>query len=653
MFNQTKKNGDMTNASAPRKPLRLWPGVFAAVLCLVRYVGPIVAPNALLFSLLCGAVGALVIVLWWLFFSRAHWLERVGAIVLMIVALFATPRFLHESVAKGNMGFQFYLYAIPFVSLAFAVWAVASRHLSDGIRRATMVATLLLAYGAWTLVQSKGITGEGTAEFAWRWAETPEERLLALADHKPFDSAQSKPAALPTAQVAEQVPDTTRTSDKPIDAAVGKPAVLASTPTTSKTSKERLVAKTSAPLDSTRGGSATLMTAPAATKAEAEWPGFRGRERDGIIRGVRINTDWKASPPVELWRRPVGPGVSSFAVRGDLFYTHEQRGDDEVVACYSLTTGEPVWMHRDTVRFWDSHVGAGPRATPALSNGRVYTFGATGILNALDAQNGAVVWSRNVASDTEAKLPMWGFVSSPLVVDDIVIVQARALRAYDLATGEPRWTAPAGGGSYSSPHLLTINGISQVLLQSHDGTISVAPTDGTLLWENPWPGVGIVQPAMTDEGDLLVSMIDASASPIGIRRLAVAHGSGGWTVEERWTSNGLKPSFSSFVIHQSHAFGFDGSILACIDVADGKRKWKGGRYGQGQLVLLPEQDLLLVLSEQGELALVNAASDKFTELARFPAIKGKTWNHPVLIGDVLLVRNGQEMAAFRLPVARI
>jgi hypothetical protein len=131
---------------------------------------------------------------------------------------------------------------------------------------------------------------------------------------------------------------------------------------------------------------------------------------------------------------------------------------------------------------------------------------------------------------------------------------------------------------------------------------------------------------------------------MGIRRLAVAHGPGAWTAEARWTSNGLKPYFNGFVVHKGHAFGFDGNILACIDLEDGKRKWKGGRYGNGQLVLLPDQDLLLVISEDGELALVRATPDQFSEVARFPALDAKTWNHPVLVGDVLLVRNGQEMA---------
>ncbi len=573
---------EQTDEPNPQKLLRLWPGVVAVVLqWLAFYVVPIVAPGqvAAYVAPLGVLFGGLAVVVWWAFFSRAPRSERWGAIVLMIVAFMATTRVLHESIATSMMGIMFPVYAIPVLSLAFVVGAVGTRHLSDGPRRATMVATILVACGGWTLLRSHGITGDGSADFAWRWSETPEERLLAQPDD-----------------------------------------VLTAVPST-----------------------------PAAVETEAAWPGFRGPDRDGIIRGVRIETDWSRSPPVELWRRPIGPGWSSLAVSGDLLYTQEQRGDDEVVACYKVTTGEPVWRHRDAARFWEAIGGAGPRGTPTLSDGRVYTFGATGILNVLDAADGAVVWSRNAAADADVKVPYWGFASSPLVVDDVVVVAVEGvLVAYDRATGDRRWFGPAGGAGYSSPHLMTIHGVPQILLVTQSGAASLSPADGKLLWEHPWPGgTRIVQPALIAGGDILISRGDTS----GMRRIAVAHGSGGWSIEERWTSIRLKPYFSDFVVHAGHAFGFDGSILACIDVKDGKRKWKGGRYGSGQLVLLADQDLLLVLSEEGELALVAAAPDQFKELARFPAIEGKTWNHPVAAGDVLLVRNGQEMAAFRLSLA--
>ena len=571
-----------TDEAIPRKPLRLWPGVVAVVLqWLVRFVVPIVFPDAGIFGVLGGLVGGLAVVLWWVVFSRASWFERLGAIVLMFVALFGTSCVVHESIATGMMGMLLVIYAVPVLSLALVAWAVASRRLSDGLRRALMVGSILLACGVFTLLRTGGIAGNGGSDFKWRWVQSPEERLLARANDEP----------------------------------------------------------------------ATRPPVAAAAKEGAEWPGFRGPDRDGIVRGVRIKTNWSQSPPVQMWRRPVGPGWSSFAVRGDLLYTQEQRGDDEVVACYKMTTGELEWRHRDAVRFWESNGGAGPRATPTLSNGRVYTFGATGVLNALDAGDGAVMWSRNVGSDSDTKVPGWGFASSPLVVDDVVIVAAAGkLVAYDIATGKPRWLGPDHGGSYSSPHRLTIDGVTQILLLNAAGATSVAPTNGTLLWEHAWRGATIVQPALIANGDILIST-GGAAGGIGTRRIAVALGPGGWTVGERWTSVGLKPYFNDLVVHKGHAFGFDGSILACIALEDGKRKWKDGRYGNGQLVLLPDQDLLLVLSEKGELALVGATPDQFRELARFPAITGKTWNHPVLVGDVLLVRNGEEMAAFRLSLA--
>ena len=616
--------------NSARKPLRLWPGVVIVILqWLVRFAVPAVVPEAALFGLLGELVGGLAIVLWWLFLSRAPWSERLGAVGLMIVVLFATKRIVDVSIATGAQGMLFPILAIPILSLALVAWAVATRRLPDGPRRVSMVATILLACGVLTLVRTGGFTaGSFHNDLHWRWAKTPEERLMA--------KSGNEPGALPPVRAAAETPE-----KRPVAQSGNEPAALPPVPAAAKTPEKRLVAKSG-------NEPAALPPAPAEAETGPIWPGFRGPHRDDVIPGVRIKTDWTASPPVALWRRPVGPGWSSFAVRGGLIYTQEQRGPDEVVACYKLTSGEPVWAHRDTSRFWESNGGAGPRATPTLSNGRVYTFGATGILNVLNARDGAVVWSHNAASDTGMKSPQWGFASSPLVVGDVLIVGvAGQLAAYDRATGARRWVGPAHGVSYSSPHLLTIDGVQQVLLLSEAGATSVALADGTLLWEHPWPGYPIVQPALTADGDILISVSDSS----GTRRLAVARGPGGWTVEERWTSNGLKPYFNDFVVHDGYAFGFDGSILACIDLKDGKRKWKGGRYGNGQLVLLPDQDLLLVLSEEGELALVRAIPDQFTELARFPALEGKTWNHPVLAGDVLLVRNGQEMAAFRLSLA--
>jgi outer membrane protein assembly factor BamB len=581
-----------------KKPLRLWPGVVIAALQFVAMFGvPLFAPEVAAFGMLGANVGGVLIVLWWAFFSRATVSERWGAIVLMVVAMLATSRLIHMSIATGMMGMMFIFCAIPTVTLALVIWAVATRRLPDKTRRATLVATILLASGGWTLVRTGGFTGGGHNDFAWRWSKTPEERLLAQGGDEPATVKAPSPPA-------------------------------------------------------------TASPSTALVKTGADWPGFRGPGRDGIARGMRIETNWATSPPVELWRRPIGPGWSSFAVRGDLFYTQEQRGDDEEVACYQVSTGKPVWRHRDAARFWESNAGAGPRATPTLSQDRVYSFGATGILNALNAADGKLIWSRNVAKEIGATIPGWGFSSSPLVVGDVVVVHAHELAAYDLATGAPRWTGAVHRGSYSSPHLMTIDGVAQIVMMSGAGAASVSPTDGKQLWEQPWEGTPIVQPAQLADDAVLITT-GGGMGGIGIRRLAITHAAGagsgtvaGWNIKEVWTSNGLKPYFNDFAVHKGHAFGFDGATLSCIDLADGKRLWKGGRYGNGQFVLLADQDLLLVLSESGELALVSATPDQFTELARFPAIKGKTWNHPVLAGDILLVRNGEEMAAFRLAAAR-
>lgn len=566
-----------TALTPQRKPIRLWPGVIVVVLqWLGWFVLPIFAPQAALVALLFGVVGGLLILLWWLFFSRAPWLERIGALVLIVLALIGTKRLVHESIAGGAMGNLLYVLAIPVFSMGLVLWAAITRHFATAKRRLAFVAMIVIGCGVFMLLRTGGLTAEFDNDLHWRWSKTPEQALLAQAGE---DNAT--------------------------------PAANA--------------------------------TVPAST--ESGWTGFRGSQHDSSVRGVKIKTDWSAAPPVEVWRRPIGPAWSSFAVQNGRFYTQEQRGEDEVVSCYDLKTGKPVWRHSDKARFYESNGGAGPRATPTLSKGRVYTQGATGIVNVLDAATGNVIWTRNAVTDTNAKIPIWGIAGSPLVVNDLVVVAAAGnLVAYEIAGGKPRWLGPAGGTGYSSPQLVTVNGVPQIVLLRSTGVTSVSLSDGKLLWEHEWPGVPIVQPGIAPNGDLLISVNQNS----GLRRLAVGQGSNGWTTQERWTTEDINPWFNDFVVHNGHVFGFDGSSLVCVNLDDGKLKWRGKRYGYGQLILLPDQDVLVVLSEKGELALAKAVTDQFTELAQFPALEGKTWNHPVLSGDILLVRNDHEMVAFKL-----
>lgn len=375
------------------------------------------------------------------------------------------------------------------------------------------------------------------------------------------------------------------------------------------------------------------------------WPGFRGRKADSAVAGTAFETDWQNHPPRERWRRPVGPAWSSFAVSQGYFFTQEQRDQEEMVTCYRLEDGEPVWQHADQTRFWESNAGAGPRATPTLAGERLYSLGATGRLNALQARDGAVVWTRDIVADSGVEAPGWGFSCSPLVHDQRVYVAAAGtLLAYDRDSGALQWQAEKDSQGYSSPVWCTLDGVEQILLVSGYGLRGYDPADGKTLWSFELPGLGIILPTVLNERELLVSA--GSSQPL--YRLEVGNGADGWQVQQRWESRGLKVYFNAVVTHGAQVFGFDGRIMAAVNLSDGQRAWKGGRYGQGQCLLLPDQDLLLVLSESGDLALVGANGDHFQEFAKIPALQGKTWNHPVLIDNLLLLRNAEEMALFEL-----
>jgi outer membrane protein assembly factor BamB len=373
-----------------------------------------------------------------------------------------------------------------------------------------------------------------------------------------------------------------------------------------------------------------------------------------VVRGVRVATDWNVAPPELVWRRRIGPAWSSVVVVGDRLFTQEQRGPQEAVVCLDAATGRTVWSHEDDVRHEDVQGGAGPRATPAFAGGRIFALGATGILNCLDAETGARKWRRDLAADAETKIPMWGFSSSPLVVGDLVVVFAgceaeKTLLAYRTDSGRLAWSAPAGKVSYSSPHLASVGGAAQLLFVSDRGLAAFDPSSGAVLWEHPTPpgNPGVpraVQPRAVGPRGVL---FDAGPD-LGTRLVEVAQAGRSWAATERWLSPQLKPSFNDFVVYGQALYGFDGRILTCVDLETGRRRWKGGRYGSGQVLLLGDQGLLVVVTDEGEAVLVAADPDGRRELGRFRAVEGKTWNHPAIANGRLYVRNAREVACYQL-----
>jgi outer membrane protein assembly factor BamB len=384
------------------------------------------------------------------------------------------------------------------------------------------------------------------------------------------------------------------------------------------------------------------------TLRAGDWPEFRGTLRDGAARGVRIAGNWKESPPEQVWKQSVGPGWSSVIVVDGFLVTQEQRGEWEAVVCYEAGTGKEVWVRLDPARFSEGISGAGPRATPTFRDGRLYAFGANGLLLCLDAASGKLLWSRDVAREASAPIPQWGYSASPLVVDGKVIVfagGAKSSAAFDAATGVPVWSREGGKDSYSSAHLVPIRGKPQIVMQDSKRMVGLAVADGAILWEraNLTPSlIPMLQPHPLEDGSLLAS------SGQDLALLDLKEDAGAWKIAERWTSSRFRPNFDDFVVHEGHVYGLDDGILSCVDVKTGARVWKKGRYGSGQVLLIPDQGALIVLSEKGELALIDARPQEPGEEFRFQAIEGKTWNHPVLAQDRLYVRNSVEMACYRL-----
>lgn len=421
------------------------------------------------------------------------------------------------------------------------------------------------------------------------------------------------------------------------------------------------------------------LTLPEAGSSIADWqttpqdyPRFLGNGYWAEIENVELATDWQANPPKELWRRKIGAGWSGFSIVGHYAITQEQRGSDELTTCYEIRSGEIVWAHSDSVR-WDpigsgAFGGIGPRATPTIYGQRVITQGATGIVNCLDALTGKVIWSHDTLAENQAGNIMWGKAGSPLIVPreedgEVVVISVggtdgRSLVAYDLESGKTIWSGGVRRSSYASPVLTELLGQKQIISVNEYFVTSHRVDDGTILWEHPWPGNSDTNATCSQPIPLSGDRVFLSKGyGIGSSLLQLSRADNGsiqvnplWQPEVKQV---MKTKMGNVVVHDGHIYGLDASLIECIEISTGRKRWKKRRtpaIGHGQIILIGET--ILVLSESGEVILVEASPKKYQELTSmrvFPEDQ-VTWNNPAFSAPYLLVRNAQQVACFELPV---
>jgi outer membrane protein assembly factor BamB len=387
----------------------------------------------------------------------------------------------------------------------------------------------------------------------------------------------------------------------------------------------------------------------ATTPGRNYWTNFRGPKRDGKYDETSVSTSWPANGLPVIWKQPIGVGHASFVIADGKAYTIEQRRNQEVVAAYDLGNGRELWTQKWNAEYTDS-TGDGPRATPTWDQGRIYALGATGELRCLDSSNGAVFWGKNILSDNQASNLPWAMAASPLIVDDKVIVlpggtSGKSVVAYNKMTGAPVWKVLNDTQAYVSPMLVELAGRRQIIVVSSSRVVGLVPESGALLWSYPWDtdnGINVSQPIVVDRNRFFIS----SGYGKGAALVEVKGGGNSFTATTIWENNNMKNKFNSSVLHDGYVYGLDEGILVCLDVNTGERKWKDGRYGYGQVLLVG--DHLIVTSDKGDVALVKATPAQYTEVARFTALQGQTWNYPAIANGRLLVRNSNQMAAYNI-----
>jgi len=376
------------------------------------------------------------------------------------------------------------------------------------------------------------------------------------------------------------------------------------------------------------GGSASLQA--------ADWPNYRGADYDGISDETGWQSTWQGAPTI-AWKAALGWGFASMAVDDGRVYATGNVDDHDIVYCFDAATGKTIWKQSYPCPLYKKNHEGGPAATPTVEGGAVYVFSKAGDVLRLDAKTGAVAWHKNPAKELGLKELTWYYSSSPVIVDNLVILNAGSAGvALDKTNGRVVWHNGNGAGGYASAVPFTWDGKTCVALFGSQHLFLLEAATGKIIEKVEWKtsyDINSADPIVT--GD---SIFISSGYNKGCALLKLGDGK----VSEVYSNKNMRNQCNCSVLWKGHVYGFDGQVggrgkLTCMDLDTGQVKWAQGGLGTGSLMLAG--DKLVVLGERGKLAIVEASPAGYQELASAEVLTGKCWTVPVLAGGRIYARN--------------
>ncbi|HEY7496960.1 MAG TPA: PQQ-binding-like beta-propeller repeat protein [Vicinamibacterales bacterium] len=402
--------------------------------------------------------------------------------------------------------------------------------------------------------------------------------------------------------------------------------------------------------------SAALLTGSEAATDTTSWPQWGGPARNFVVDARPLATTWPAGGPRKRWRKAIGDGFSSIVTDGRAVYTLYRDGTNDVAIALDAATGDVLWQTRYEAPFVETcseRLGPVPRAAPLLASSRVVTVSAGGLMNSFNRATGQRLWSVDLHAGDAQAVRACGYASSPLAFEDLVITTAggtgRGVIAIKSATGEIAWKSQDFQNAYSSPLLIDLDGQPEVVVFTYGEVSGLNPRTGALEWTHPHAadqGVNVATPVWGKDNLLFVS----SAYNGGSRVLKLARSNGRVSVQEVWANRRVRIHFGNAVRIGDNLYASNGDFgaapFAAIDVKTGDIVWRDRSVARSTLIAAG--DKLLILDEDGTLALATPTGTGLTVLAKAAVLDGRSWTVPALSGSTLYARNGKEIVALDL-----